>query len=146
MSTRIYLVLVSFVDTRIKPRLVKVEAPTRSAARKGARAKVADLHPTWEIAHAQATVESKADTPAKVEAVVEAPKPKTKAARKGAKPVPPKRPTGVGSRGGDPVKAAAWARTVELCEADGIPFRSPEFYVVYKAVKAEMAAPALATA
>lgn len=144
---RTYLCVVSFVDARRKPRTIVVTAKGRSAARKAARTEVATLHPTWDIAMVQATHESKAEAPAKVAAVVDltpAPKAPRKASK--TKPVPPVRPTGVGSRGGDPAKAAAWARTVEITEAEGIAFRSPEFYVVYKAEKALSAAPALATA
>lgn len=144
MSTviRTYLVLVSFVDTRIKPRTVKVEAAGRKAARRLARTEIARLHPDWTIAKAEATHEGAVVAPVKVEATVEAPAPKARKARKASatKPTPPVAPKGRGSRGGDPIKAAAWDRTVELCEADSIPFRSAEFYVVYKAVKAEMTA------
>lgn len=142
MSTviRTYLVLVSFVDTRIKPRTVVVEAKGRSAARKAARALIADKHPTWEIDMAQATVESQAEAPAKVEGKVEAPKRKAPAARKGAKPVPPKRPMGVGSRGGDPLKAAAWAHATVEAEKDGIAIRSPHFIATYKAELARLQA------
>jgi hypothetical protein len=141
---RTYLCVVTFLDGRRKPRTVVVKATGRKDARKAARAQVAAIHPDWAIDKATATVETKAEGPTgkvlgEVIDLTPAPR-KASKARKGAKPVPPKRPTGIGSRGGDANKAKAWAFATELGEIEGFAVRSPRFLEAYKAERDRLVA------
>jgi hypothetical protein len=51
---RTYSVSVTFVDPRIRPRVLLVSAPNRSEARKAARERLTAARPTWAIAEARA--------------------------------------------------------------------------------------------